>query len=64
MIYGLALDLLRSDPWRLWRGAGRAWAAFLGPYPFSFVERRSAAWLTRGMATVGFARAAREEIGG
>ena len=60
-IYALAVELLRGDPWSLGRGAWRAWRAFLGWYPFSFVDR-PAALLLVAMAAVGMVRAARRRL--
>ena len=62
-IYALALELLRGDPWSLGTGAWRAWRAFLGWYPFSFVGR-TAALLLVAMATVGIVRSGPEKTAG
>ena len=55
MIYGLALDLLRSDPWRLWRGACRAWSEL---FTGSWAGHPNGVRVLIAMSTVGAARAA------
>lgn len=64
-IYALAVELLRSDPWSLGRGAWRAWRAFLGLYPFSFVGvGPPVAVVLAAMAMVGIVRASRRRLAG